>query len=210
MSNEKISVQFTEEMKGFVTFGEQENYERGFEDGEKSGTSFMFHLTITIPDIDFFIRDPEEQGIAEGYVKCPQLGEELPVEKGVFNCFVDVGQPGQNVKNMRYRLFIHDKDGRDLTFSGHKVVRDDGSHHIWRDTTTLFSKVLEGHVNPQEEETAKVLATGILHILPLDFARQLTTFHSNGPTFEARQMAILKFGKLFLGTLWEVYSPKIL
>src|ERR1035438_278018 len=110
---------------------------------------------------------------------------------------------------MRYRLFFRDKDGRALTLSGHKVVKDDGAQKVWHDTSTLYSKILEGHVSIEQEEKAAVLATGILHILPLDFAHQMTTFKSNGKTFQARTNAVATFGKAFMGTLWDVYSPKI-
>ena len=39
-----ISFEFTEDMKGFVTFGET-NFEDGYEKGKKTGDALMFHLT---------------------------------------------------------------------------------------------------------------------------------------------------------------------
>jgi len=208
MTTEKVSVQFTEEMKGYVTFGEHENFESGYENGEKNGSRLMFQLTIKIPDVDFFVRDPDEEGVAEGWIECPLLGGKLIVEEGHFNCFMDDGAPDKNAKKMRYRLFFHDQNGRALTLSGHKNVIDDGLHNVWRDTSTLYCKILEGHVPREQEPSAWALATGILHIQPLDFAHQLTTFRSDGATFEARLNALRKFGGLFLGTLWDVYFPK--
>jgi cholesterol oxidase len=190
-------------MKGFVTFGEQ-NFNSGFEQGKKSGTSFMFHLTIRTEDIEFFVRDPKHQGTAEGYVNCPALGGELPVEKGEFECFVDAD--GNN-RTMDYRLFFRDRTKRPLTLSGRKRVRHDGIEHIWRDTSTLYSKILEGHVEAGQEE--KIAAAGVLHILPLDFAHQMTTFQATAPSFGVRAKAIGEFGKFFLGTLWDVYRPKV-
>ena len=40
-----VALAFTEEMKGYVTLGE-EDVERGFRTGKDAGTAFMFHLDI--------------------------------------------------------------------------------------------------------------------------------------------------------------------
>ncbi len=206
---EPVSVQFTEDMKGYVGFGDVADYDAGFAAGKAAGAFFMFHLTIKVPDIAFFERDPMKAGVAEGWIECERLGGRRPVERGAFNCFVDVGAPQANTRNMRYRLFFRDASGQPLTLSGHKVVIDDGIHNIWRDTSTLYSRIFQGHVEMDAETTAPVVATGILHIKPLDFAHQMTTFRSDGPTFEAREQAMATFGAQFLGTLWDVYKPRI-
>ena len=204
-----VSVQFTEDMKGYLGAGEAADYQRGFDAGKAAGTFFWFHLTIVVPDIDFFVRDPDKSGTADGWIECDRFGGRRPVERGFFNCFVDVGAPQANTRNMRYRLFFRDAAGAPLTLSGHKVVIDDGMHNIWRDTSTLYTKVLEGHVEMAAEAAAAVVATGILHIEPLDFAKQMTTFTSDGATFEARDKAMATFGRQFLGTLWDVYKPRV-
>jgi triacylglycerol lipase/cholesterol oxidase len=209
MAADLVSVQFTEDMKGYVGLGETADYQKGFDAGKAASNFFWFHLTIKVPDIQFFVRDPEKSGTAEGWIQCEQFGGRRPVERGFFNCFVDVGAPQANTRNMRYRLFFRDAASKPLTLSGHKVVIDDGMHNIWRDTSTLYSKVFEGHVEMAAEATAPVVATGILHIEPLDFAKQMTTFTSSGATFEAREQAMATFGRQFLGTLWDVYKPRV-
>ena len=208
MSDDKVSVWFSEEMKGFITLGESTDYEAGFEQGQKNGTACSFSLTIKAEDVDFFVRDPNEQADAKGFVDCPALGGRLNVEQGVFNLLVDAVPGNPDVKNMRYRLFFSAPGGRPLTLSGHKIVKDDGTLHIWRDTTTLFTTIFEGHVQLADEGTAKVVACGILHIHPLAFAKLLTTFESSGPSLGARMEGVDRFAKLFLGTLWRVYGPK--
>ena len=170
-----VSVQFTEDMKGFVAFGDAGDYQPAFDAGKAAGSAFMFHLTIKVPDIEFFVRDPMKSGVAEGWIACDRLGGQRPVERGLFNCFVDVGAPQANTRNMRYRLFFRDGTGKPLTLSGHKVVVDDGIRNIWRDTSTLFSRIYDGHVDQAQETSAPVVATGVLHIKPLD-AHQMTTF----------------------------------
>jgi len=96
-----VSVQFTEDMKGFVAFGDAGDYQQAFDAGQAAGTAFMFHLTIKVPDIEFFTRDPMKSGVAEGWIACDRLGGQRPVERGLFNCFVDVGAPQANTRNMR-------------------------------------------------------------------------------------------------------------
>ena len=61
-----------------------------------------------------------------------------------------------------------------------------------------------GHVPPGAAEEGRIVAAGVITIHLPDFMRQLTTFRTDGP-HPARAME--KFGRLFLGQLWEVYGP---
>ncbi len=163
----------------------------------------MFHLTITADDIESFIADSERESVAEGFVRCEALGGELPVQRGVFNLFVDQDADHRR-KRMLYRLHFADGSGQPLTLVGFKVVEDDPGFDVWRDTTTLYTRVLRGHVAPPEDEHAQPVAAGIIHIPGLDFAKQLTTFRSDPP---GRLDALGRFGALFAGDVWEVYGP---
>ena len=196
-----VGVSFTEEMKGFVTLGETD-YDRGFRAGRESRTRLMFHLTITADDLDRFVANREHEARAQGWVECEALGGRRPVEQGVFNLFVDEGEDGRR-KRMRYRLPFTDGSGRPLTLKGFKVIEDDPGFDLWRDTTTLFTHLLEGHAADWKEELP-VTAAGIIHIHHRDFARQLTTFSTDPP---GRLDALARFGSLFAGDLWEVYGP---
>jgi cholesterol oxidase len=199
----RVSVSFTEEMKGFVTLGEGD-FDRGFRSGRESRTALMFHLTITAQDIDRFIADREHEARAEGWIECGALGGRLPVERGIFNLLVD--QEGdRSRKRMLYRLHFADAEGHPLTLAGHKVIEDDPGFDPWRDTTTLFTHILRGHVEEPSDEEPEVVAAGIIHIHLRDFARQLTTFRCDPPT---RLDALARFGALFAGDLWAVYGPR--
>ena len=80
-TKDPVNLQFTEEMKGYLTFSDNPlDYLESFEK-EKKNNYFMFHLTIIIPDVDFFVNDPKETGKAEGYVECPKWGGKFNVEK---------------------------------------------------------------------------------------------------------------------------------
>ena len=200
-----VSVEFTEEMKGYVSFDAASDYDSGFRAGRRSNTDLMFRLTITADDFDRFVADPAHEARARGYVRCPQLGGEFAVEHGIFNLFVDA-HGDKRRKRMFYRLPFDDGQGRPLTLLGHKVVEDDPGLDLWMDTTTLFTRVLSGHVvTDADQQQADTIATGILRIHPLDFAKQLTTFRVHPAT---RLDALARFGALFAGELWDVYKPR--
>jgi cholesterol oxidase len=191
------SVRFTEEMLGHVTFGELD-FARGARPDRDGSTPFKFHLTIEVADIAAFAGDPLRPATARGWIDSDAFGGRLPVEQGWFNLFVDVA-PG--VKHMRYRLWFRDGVGHPLTMVGHKIVSNDAGFDVWKDTTTLFTRVLQGHVADGEDEGAAVIASGVIVIRARDFAKQLTTFRGNVP-------AMAKFGVIFVEQLAEAYLRK--
>ena len=206
-SEAHTSLSFTEEMKGFVAMGETD-FQRGREEGEKTNTALMFHLTITMDDVAAFVENPKHEGSAAGYVRCDQFGGQRAVDKGVFNLFVDAEQPHR--KLMLYRLFFNDDKGEPLTLYGFKDVNDDpGVDSIWKDTSTLYTRIFRGHIQPEGDATAETVAAGIITIHELDFLKQLTTFRVEGPSLAAKAEALGQFGKLFLGSLWDVYGSKL-
>jgi predicted acylesterase/phospholipase RssA/azurin len=210
-------VAFTEEMKGFATFGEMD-YARGADQGKDDGTKIMFHLTITVDGVNRFVTDPaHDTSDVKGYIKSDSFGGERAVEQAKFNLFVDDADPAR--KRMLYRLFFHDDQGNPLTLSGFKDIRDDPGMDLWHDTTTLYTRILNGHVSEEAEEAAKgdplkyqemVVASGLIYIYFFDFLKQLTTFRAEGPTFHDRAAAMARFGRLFMGKLWDVYARNIL
>lgn len=199
------ALEFTEEMKGYVAFGE-DDFDRGYRRGRTEGNYLMFRLTIATDDVERFIADPQHEAAATGYVDCDALGGRLPVEAGVFNLFVGAGEAGG--RRMRYRLPFRDGAGHPLTLSGFKVIEDDPGGDLWDDTTTLFTTVLAGHPAREEEASAGQVAVGLIRIHMLDFLRQLTTFRATGPDTGAEVAALSSFGRLFLGELWEVYGRR--
>ncbi len=107
-SKAPTSFQFTEKMRGFVTFDET-NFEDGYRRGKENDTKLMFQLTIRTEDVDRFVDNAEHEADASGYVKCEQLGGQRAVEKGIFNLFVD--SDDQNKRKMLYRLYFRDGGG---------------------------------------------------------------------------------------------------
>jgi cholesterol oxidase len=137
---------------------------------------------------------------ATGWVHCDALGGRLPVMQGWFNLFLDV-EPG--VKHMLYRLWFYDGVGHPLTMTGFKLVESNAGFDVWKDTTTLFTRVLRGHV--AEGEDAEAVASGIIVIRARDFAKQLTTFRSTAPSPAKGLGALVQFGVVFVRQLAEAY-----
>ena len=104
------TVRFTEEMHGALGFG-AETHREGWEQGIASTCPFMFHLTISVSDLDRFADDPDHTAPAIGWVRCPPLsGTNMPVERGEFNLFAPGFADGR--LTMRYRLWFRDVCGQ--------------------------------------------------------------------------------------------------
>ncbi|MGQ0779286.1 MAG: patatin-like phospholipase family protein [Pseudonocardiales bacterium] len=198
-----VSLQFTEEMTGYIGVGETD-VEAGF----AVGSPLEVHLTIHTDDVDRFVTDPDHVASLSGYVTCDAFGGALPVQAGTFNLFVDSGDPTR--KEMRYRIHTEDGEGKPITLVGIKTVQSANPLLIWRETTTLYTRILRGQVAPDDDGHAEILAAGIIRITLPAFLRQLRTFHTTGPSAAARAAGLARFGVLFLGKLWDVYGPTLL
>jgi len=203
------TVAFTETMAGHVGLGQTECRE-GERVGKEQGTSLLFRITISVDDLARFVVDPLHEATARGYVQCEALGGRLPLERGLFNLFVDQKDPSD--KRMLYQLWFRDGSGRPLTLAGHKVIHDHPGLDLWSDTTTLFTRVVHGHVTQAEAEggDAGVVGAGFVYITPMAFARQLTTFRSTGSGAQGGVAGIVRFARLFTGSLWDVYAKEVL
>lgn len=203
------ALRFTEKMVGAFSFAEKD-YDEGYRRGQRvggDGGRLMFRLTIGTDDVDAFVSDPRLAAVATGYVASDPLGGRLAVESGLFNLFVD---DGPTVRHMLYRLYFSDPTGRPLTLAGFKDVKPGPLMKLWPETSTLYVRVLAGHV-PVEDGGQSVsdglVGSGVLRIRPLDFVWQLSTFRANGPTWGGRIKALESFGSLFLSELWQVFDP---
>ncbi len=204
-SAEPIGVSFTETMTGYVTLGESDPA-RGHEQGKAAGTALTFRLTITTDDVHRFVADPAHAEVATGWVDCEELGGRLPVTRGDFNLFV---ADSPDTRTMLYRLQFADGVGNELTLVGHKEIRDDRGLDVWPDTTTLYTRLLVGHVEREADADAVVTGAGVLRITALAFGRQLTTFRAYAPTWRGRVSGLGTFGSFFIGQLWHIYGPRL-
>ncbi|MDQ6782857.1 MAG: hypothetical protein M3063_05325, partial [Actinomycetota bacterium] len=80
---------------------------------------------------------------------------------------------------MLYWLWSADGVGHPLTLVGfndihHAVAAGSALRDVWAETTMLYTRL-----------DARPVGAGSIHILPFDFARQLTTFRVRGPATDA-------------------------
>ncbi|TCK21579.1 FAD-dependent oxidoreductase [Pseudonocardia endophytica] len=197
-STPPTGLSFTEEMRGHVTLETDEGTRE---------IDVAVHLTITVEDVLTFVSEPGHRATVEGWVGSRTLGWSRTIGEGSsFNLFV----PGADASSRRmlYRLLFTDNDQNHRTLVGHKEIRDDPGPDTWRDTTTLFTRLLDGtfpDALPVEDGDAgePLVGEGVLRITWADLMVQLTTFRTTGPGgFEA----LFRFGRFFFGQLWDVYG----
>ncbi len=203
-----VGLSFTETMKGFLQKGavppapeDLAAYVAAERAGQQANSYMEFTLTIAMPDLQVFLNDSAHPGIASGNVRVDGFtaGAGAPVSDGLFNLFIETGR--QYDRRMLYALPFMGADGKPYLLDGFKEVRDDGRFDVWGATSTLYTVIRAGH-----ERSGEVLASGILHILIADFMHQLGTFAVSGTDDPARKtQALAQFGRMFMGTLWDVF-----
>ncbi len=108
-------------------------------------------------------------------------------------------------KRMLYHLQFSDGEGHPLTMTGFKVVQPrPRPRRLVGDHDALHPRAGRSPGSRRRTTGGEVVASGIIHIHPLDFARQMTTFRTEPP---GRVDALARFGDLFAGELWSVYGP---
>jgi cholesterol oxidase len=193
---------FTERMDGHLAFA-QPHLQPGLTAGGTDRTRLTCHLTIEVGDLDRFAREPDHEAGITGWVACQPLGGRRSVHHGAFNLLVR--QEGPHHRRMLYRMQFTDDAGRPLTLSGYKEVKDDPGFDLWADTSTLYLRLLRGHLGPGEEATAEVVATGVVRLTPLGFLHQLTTFRVHTGSPAQRTATLWRFARLFTSQLHDVY-----
>jgi cholesterol oxidase len=195
---------FGETLRGTVAFGVGDPRQAAYTPAAK--TDLAVDLTIGIGDVNRFLTEPSHSAELTGWVRCDALGGKLPVETGEFNLLVQ-GESSWSRK-MLYRVWFRDGAGHMLTLAGEKQVRPALQvKRPWRDTTTLFTRVLRGRIEPDGDARAEIVAAGILYLRPLGLAHQLLTYRAAGPgSNRAAGLGIVgRFVTFFLGTVARVY-----
>lgn len=205
-----VGIEFTEKMRGHVSMAVLDasrtevdaRYREGEREGRKGARAgstvagkLEFRLTIVVDDLERFLTEPRHEARCEGYVD-GLFGSRCLVEHGTFNLFV---ADGPDRKRMEYHLRFWGPGDELFALDGFKDIHDDAGLDAWADTTTLFTTV-------SRVRDAAIVAQGILHVKPADFARQLTTFRARGASGTRESLAAIgRFGSFFFGALWETY-----
>jgi predicted acylesterase/phospholipase RssA len=204
--SEATHLAFIETMQGTVAFGVDDPTRAAHAPAGRKA-DLAVDLTVGIGDVNRFLTEPDHVASLTGWVESDALGGKLPIEDGSFNLFVE--GPSTGLRKMLYRAFFRDGSGHTLTLTGEKLVPPElPGRHPWRDTTTLFTRVLRGRVEADGEADAEVVAAGVIRLTLLDFARQLLTFRAarSGPGgAKAGVGLVTRFFAFFVGSLARVY-----
>jgi predicted acylesterase/phospholipase RssA len=201
-------LRFTETMRGSMKFG-AETPARAERADVATRADLAVRLTVGVGGVRRFLVDPLHEAKLTGWVMSDALGGKLPIESGTFNLLVYNRDP--DLRKMLYRLFFRDRAGHLLTLKGEKLVPKLPARHPWRDTTTLFTRVLRGRVEPDGDSSAEVAAAGVIRITPSRFLSQLLTFRAGGPgrvpALVGCRLVARYFG-FFVGTVARVYARR--
>jgi predicted acylesterase/phospholipase RssA len=198
-------VSFRERMVGAFAYGEPDP-EMGAATGAGTDTELDVRLTVTIPDVDGFVRDRRHSGQLMGSIRCDAMGGERPVTDGVIELLWDRGDP--TWKYLTYRLNFDDSDGHDITLFGRKnVIHAAGVNDLWSDTTTLYVHLYRGRFDAEHQPGFRDhIGSGVIHIRLGAFLRQLTTFRWTPGQHGSAARTILRFGQFCVRQLWQVYG----
>jgi cholesterol oxidase len=199
-------LRLTEELRGFIAWGVQD-CEHRFQTGQRQDP-LLAHLTLQVNGVDTFVADPQHHADICGYIKI-QVGEKEErwwVERGDFSLPTD--DRNLSCLHMHYRLHLRDRSNAKWTLIGVKTIRADRVLGLWHDSSTVSTQIMIGHVEPGQEQNAKVIGAGIIHLSLRDLLRQLTTWRAEGLDLGARLGAYWAFGGLFVRTFWEAYRAR--
>jgi cholesterol oxidase len=195
------SISFDEKMSGPLAWGETDPV-RGEENGKISASVFTMHASIFVDDLEKFQNDHNHTGRLEATVDFTPFGNGIRTSGGVFNLFTAPDATG--LKNMVYAFNLR-HENQDYYFYGHKNVRNDAfGLDLWKDTTTLHSTLHRG-----TDRSGPVVAAGVLSLGLADLLKLVSTMKPvGGSSLSESASAIARFGRIFMGELWDTYARK--
>jgi cholesterol oxidase len=194
------TLQFSERMTGFLTPSSAE-FAAAAEEARGRGHTAAAVYGIMSPDLDAMIADPDRAAKLTGTLHIPALSPDpMTIFDGTFNLFVNVD--GKAHKRMRYRMKLAAVDGKQYYFDGFKVVSDHGGIDVYSDTTVLHATVHEN------DKDGPVVAKGIMKISADDVLKLIKTMSAQDRDGRSSILERARFGKLFIGDLWDVYGIK--
>jgi hypothetical protein len=190
--------QFKETMAGGFALGVDTPAE-GLHQGNRLDTKLAIHVTVSIDDVERFIKEPEHPGHLSGTIDFAPMGLGIVANTGVFNLFSPTDDP--ELKLMVYELaFEH--DGAAYYLAGKKEVRDDPGFDLWSDTTTLYTQLHKG-----TDKSGPLAGAGILTLGVTDLIKLVSTMTvTNASCAADKAKTLSQFGCFFLGELWDTYG----
>lgn len=215
-----VDVSFQERATGFLGYGAA-SPAVGETIGIRGNERISLDLTIRIPNVPKFVRDPAHRGEITGTASIASIGDHVIAEGSWYNVLIlDPKHPKVLERRIiPYRLHLRDaRDGTDRTLHAWKIChaypkrtppgQKRGIRALWPQTTTFDFELYEGW-HPGRLP-ARPSARGRMYITLLDFLRQLTTYRGSARHLPTDVAAIARFQRMFVSHLWDVYAPGLL
>ena len=197
----KAGLRFVEEMSGYLTEGETD-FEKGESTGKDRNTPCVFGVTISIDEVEDFVKLSGRKAQLTGAVSYPALGKSLPIRNGVFGLFRP--DPATAKRHMTYSFGFTGNDGKEYFLSGYKVICDDPKFDVLEDMTKLFTRIYRG-----DSEEGPLYGSGILHFKMWSLPSMLTSFQvTNTSSLLAKFKAVAQFFSFCSGELRDTYLKK--
>ena len=188
-------------MKGFVALDETDDAARVRLGAAERDQRLMFHLTIRTDDVDRFVADPEHGPADRVASTATALGGAARGERGVLQPVRPDERPARQACSTG--CTSPTPTATRSRCSATRTSHDDPGFDVWQDTSTLFTTVLAGHVRRAADEPGgRVVAPASS---PSTCPTSPSSSRRSAPTARPRAR-VEKFGRLFLGQLWEVYG----
>ena len=163
-------------------------------------TPLTVHLTISVDDMDAFVSDVRHAARLVARISYAPFGQDLPVRQGSFNLFRS--SDDAHTRRMTYGLrFAH--AGTEYCLEGTRVISDARSTRPWKDTTRLHCQLHEG-----PDARGRIVGAGVLTMGVGQLLQFISSMHP-ARRGSAGLAAMDRFGRLFLGPLWDVYAPRV-
>ena len=209
-------LRFRERMSGAVQFG-TDDCVLGADLGSQLGQRLSVQLTVDIDNVAWFAAEPRHRATVAGTVLWDQLaGGKADICDGHVSLFVYRHDPRR--KQMVYVLPFTGPHDKKFTLVGIKFVTNDpggarrrGPLRIWTDTTTLYTRIVNGAVmldpvsGEPDGDANPVVCAGILRLTTPAFLHELLTFRPGGGIGGGLE-SLAGFGQFFVRQLWQVYG----
>jgi predicted acylesterase/phospholipase RssA len=197
MTTQKTGLQFKETMKGGFSLDAVDPRD-GQTKGKQANTQLAMHATVSIDDMDAFVKDANHPGRLTGTIDFAPLGMGMVANTGVFNLFKPTDDPKLTL--MVYELgFEH--QGEAYYLAGRKEVRDGSVFKLWPETTTLYTQLHKG-----ADKSGPIIGAGILTLGAVDLTKLVSTLTvTHADSFQEKIKTLGVFSGFFMRELWNTY-----
>jgi len=145
-------LRFSESLSGYMS-GESDHW-AAYEAGRAAGLHARFWVTVSIPNLEALIADPEHEASLSGRVAIAGLGESLDVQDGRVCLFC---RRGDETRLLYYLPFS--QGGRSFLLRGEKRLTRPRGPEAWKQMTTLYSELVQ-----QADGEDALIRRGVLRI----------------------------------------------